>query len=63
MDKEGKKGSKDCNFSNLPQKRGKNEIKGRIVSDVMEAFNFMASKKNSDGGGGGGNNNQERNGR
>lgn len=60
MDKDGKKASKNTNFNNLPQKRGKNEIKGKIAGDFMEALNFMGSKNSSDCGG---NTNQERNGR
>lgn len=60
MDKDGKKARKDTDFSNLPQNRGKNKIKGKIAGEFMEALNFMGSKKSGDCGG---NTNQEREGR
>lgn len=60
MDKEGKKGSKNSNFSNQPQRRGQNLIKGKVIEELKETWNFIVFKKGDDCGD---NASQERNGR
>lgn len=50
MDKEEKKGSKNSNFSNQPQRRGQNLIKGKVIEELKVSWSLMGFKKGDDCG-------------